>query len=181
MQATKEWRWVYEPEQQLKVILNNELEHIAPFKAARLVPLHPINEAFSTEDALNFQNLYEGLERYEEVPPLLRFQASLNHVIFQRFGRPQMPQSWYFQCAEQPLAEVPEVGQLVNLNSGLAEALCVICATTTDFIECMVLSDSFPLSEIKELAQFEVIKVMPNRLQSIGTEQQQSSIDIRQA
>lgn len=181
MQASKQWRWFYQPEQQLKIILDNDLEHVAPFKASRLVPLQPMDEAFSTEDALHFQKFYEGLAEYPFLAAELRFQASLNHVIYQRFGRPQMPQSWYFQCAEPTLAEIPEIASLVNLNSGLENALCAVCGDTDEFVECMVLSKSFALSEIKTLAQFDVIKVMPNRLQALNTAGQLPTMDLRQA
>src|SRR5690606_606652 len=98
---TSQWRWLYHADdEQLLIKLAEGLVHPAPFKASRLVPLKPMDEPFSLEDATNFQTLFDQLEASDLVSPQIAFTAALNHTIYQRFGRPQMPQSWYFQTAE---------------------------------------------------------------------------------
>src|SRR5690554_2537913 len=137
--------------------------------------------AFSTEDAEQFQLFYDALENSGHISAKIAVEASLNYLIFTRFGRPQMPQSWYFQVTDNA-PESMTVGQLVSLNSGLAEALCAVTSAEGEFIECMVLSGEFPLSDIKTLHQYEVIKVMPNRLQSlIKTADKQPDNHLKQA
>lgn len=168
MHATAHWHWVYDPDQQqLSIELEQGIVHTAPYKSSRLVPLHAMREAFSTEDAAQFQQFYDALELAGRFPASTMLEAALNFLIFTRFGRPQMPQSWYFQTAEQA-PDSFAIGQLVSLNSGLVEAVCAITAADGEFIECMVLSGDFPLSDIKTLRQFDVVKVMPNRLQSLA-------------
>lgn len=177
MQATAQWHWVYNPDnQKLQIELEEGVVHTAPYKSSRLVPLHAMHAALSTEDALQFQSFYDALENSGHINANVALEASLNHLIFARFGRPQMPQSWYFQVAEN-IPESVAVGQLVSLNSGLAEAVCAITAVEGEFIECMVLSGEFPLSDIKTLHQYDVIKVMPNRLQELfkSTDQRPTS------
>ncbi|RUO61192.1 cell division protein ZapC [Pseudidiomarina marina] len=182
MHATSQWRWVYDPDQQqLQIELEQGLIHIAPYKASRLVPLHAMNAAFSMEDAATFQSFYDALEASQRLSPNVMFEAALNHTIYQRYGRPQMPQSWYFQTAEVALDHEPEVGLLVRLNSGLADVLCAVCSIEGEFVECMVLAELFPLSDIKSLRQFDVIKVMPNRLQPAFNQSKSTTETLRQA
>src|SRR5690606_39225278 len=114
----------------------------------RLVPLHAMRAAFSTDDATQFQDFCEALENSGLISAQIAFEASLNYLIFSRYGRPQMPQSWYFQTAEHTRASVA-LGQLVALNSGLAERVCVVTSVDGEFVECMVLGGDFPLSDIK--------------------------------
>lgn len=176
MHAIAQWHWVYDPDQQqLQIELEQGIVHTAPYKSSRLVPLHAMRAAFSTEDAEQFQSFYDALESSGIVAAQTALEASLNHLIFSRYGRPQMPQSWYFQSAEKAPISLA-VGQLVSLNSGMAESICAVTSTDGEFVECMVLSSEFPLSDIKTLRQFDVIKVMPNRLQALH-ESHQSSTD----
>src|SRR5690554_3168593 len=140
-----------------------------------------MNAAFTTDDAGQFQEFFDTLSAHHEFSPQLVLEAALNHTIYQRFGRPQMPQSWYFQTADDVPNYPLNIGSLVRLNSGLANVLCAICSIDGEFVECMVLADSFPLSDIKTLNQFDVIKVMPNRLQSALPDTQQTPTHLRQA
>lgn len=165
MHAIAQWHWVYDPEHsKLHIELADGLVHTAPYKSSRLVPLHAMRAAFATEDAALFQSFYDALEQTGIVAAQTALEASLNYLIITRYGRPQMPQSWYFQTAQQ-VPDAIEVGQVVTLNSGLSEANCVVTACDGEFVECMVLAEAFSLSDIKTLQQYDVIKVMPNRLQ----------------
>lgn len=182
MHATSQWRWIYDPEQQLlQIELEQGVFHNAPYKASKLVPLHAMNAAFSMEDADAFQCFFDALEATNRLSPTIILEASLNHTIYQRFGRPQMPQSWYFQTAERPLEDKLEIGSLVRLNSGLADVLCAISTIDGEFVECLVLAEEFPLSDIKTLRQYDVIKVMPNRLQPAFSQSQSTPATLRQA
>ncbi len=185
MHMTSQWRWLYHADdEQLLIKLAEGLVHPAPFKASRLVPLKPMDEPFSLEDATNFQTLFDQLEASDLVNPQIAFTAALNHTIYQRFGRPQMPQSWYFQTAEEHYvsdATTLTVGTLVRLNSGLAESVCAVVSSDGEFAECMVLAESFPLSDIKTLPQYDVIKVMFNRIQPLNAQQKPSTSYLRHA
>ncbi|WP_157981078.1 cell division protein ZapC domain-containing protein [Pseudidiomarina insulisalsae] len=166
MHASQHWRWVYDPEtQQLTVELDHGLVHKCPYKASRLIPMNPIHAAFTTEDASCFQEFYDALSAYELWDPMLLTQAAINRTILERFGRPQMPQSWYFQnCSEVPNYPL-EVGALVELNSGIETAIFVLTAIDEEFAECMLLGSSMTLSEVKVMQQFDSVKVLLNRLQ----------------
>jgi cell division protein ZapC len=180
--TTSQWRWIYDPEQQqLQIELEQGVFHDAPYKPSKLVPLHAMNAAFSMEDAATFQGFFDVLEASNCLSPTVILAAALNHTIYQRFGRPQMPQSWYFQTAEHPLDSALEIGTLVRLNSGLADVLCAISSIEGEFVECLVLAEEFPLSDIKVLRQFDVIKVMPNRLQPALSQSQSTTETLRQA
>lgn len=167
MHASQHWRWVYDPEaKQLLVELDHGLVHKCPYKASRLTPLNPMHAAFSMEDAACFQEFYDVLSTYELWDPMLLTQAALNRTILEHFGRPQMPQSWYFQsCSETPNYPL-DVGALVELNSGIETGVFVIMNIDDEFAECMLLSSSITLSEVKVMQQFDSVKVLINRLQA---------------
>jgi cell division protein ZapC len=164
--ASQHWRWNFDPEhEQLSVELDHGLVHKCPYKASRLIPLQPTHAAFSMEDAANYQEFYDALSAYELWEPMLLTQAALNRTILMRFGRPQMPQSWYFQtCIEVPNYDL-EMGALVELNSGIETGVFAIMSIDAEFAECMLLSSSMTLSEVKIMQQFDAIKVLRNRLQ----------------
>lgn len=166
MQASSAWRWVYNPEQeQLSIELGDGLSHTCPYKASRLAPLYAMNASFTLEDAQAFQSIYDGLHALERWSPTVIMQAALNQAIWQRFGRPQMPQSWHFQqCDEESVSPI-EPGVPICLNSGFANAEFVVVQADEEFAECMLLEASMALSEIKQIRQFDIIKVLHNRLQ----------------
>lgn len=117
------------------------------------------------EDAECFQEFYDALSAYELWDPMLLTQAALNRTILEHFGRPQMPQSWYFQsCTELPNYAL-EVGALIELNSGIETGIFAIITLDDEFAECMLLSNSMTLSEVKQMQQFDSVKVLRNRLQ----------------
>lgn len=180
MQASSAWRWVYNPEQQqLSIELGDGLSHLCPYKASRLAPLYAMNAAFTLEDAQAFQTVYDGLHAFDRWSPMVIMQAALNHAILQRFGRPQMPQSWHFQQSEQQTLTAFEVGTPICLNSGFANAEFVLVTADDEFAECMLLESSMALSEIKQIRQFDVIKVLHNRLQEhplLSSSQQLDSV-----
>lgn len=111
------------------------------------------------------KEFYDVLSAYELWDPMLLTQAALNRTILERFGRPQMPQSWYFQSATEAPNYQLDVGALVELNSGLENALFAIIAIDDEFAECMLLVSSMTLSEVKQIQQFDSVKVLRNRLQ----------------
>ncbi|MDX1705015.1 cell division protein ZapC domain-containing protein [Pseudidiomarina sp.] len=167
MQASQNWRWVFNPEsQQLSIELGDGLVHTCPYKTSKLISMHAMNAAFNLEDAVAFQEMFDVLSSYDHWAPAQILQVSLNHVIFKRFGRPQMPQSWHFQQQTQAPEYPLQKGALVELNSGLTSATFVILNLEGEFAECMLLDKRMELSEIKSLAEFEVVKVLTNRLQA---------------
>ncbi|CAI8167819.1 cell division protein ZapC domain-containing protein [Pseudidiomarina mangrovi] len=166
MQASQNWRWVVNPDDmQLRILLDHQQQHICPYKTSRLVPLGPLNASFSVADAEAFELFSEALASSAALTSEVIVAATLNYLIMSHFGRPQMPQSWYFQQQEAAIQYPLQLGSLVELNSGLASATFVLINHSDDVSECMLLDASMALSEIKTLHQFDVIKVLNNRLQ----------------
>lgn len=164
--ASQNWRWLLDPrDHQLKILLDNQHEHLCPYKSSRLVPLGPLNASFSVTDAEAYEAFSSALASHQILPPELIVQASLNYLIIMQFGRPQMPQSWYFQQQTSAPQYDLSVGTLIELNSGIATATFALVNSHDGVSECMLLDLQMPLSEIKTLRQFDVIKVLNNRLQ----------------
>ena len=166
MHASQNWRWLVDPrDSQLKILLDDQREHLCPYKNSRLVPLGPLNASFSVADAEAYEAFSSALAKQSSLNPELVISASLNYLIISQYGRPQMPQSWYFQQQTSAPTYQLGVGALVELNSGLATGTFALVNCYDDVSECMLLDEHMSLSEIKTLRQFDVIKVLNNRLQ----------------
>lgn len=159
-----QWCWIYQPEQQQLAIKTGQDDlFVLPYKPQQLINISFEQQAFSVEDASTYQQVIESLERYSDGT----FDAELKNIGlcalgFLRFGCPQMPQSWHFQKSD--LKEWDSSRVLCELNSGFDQGLFLIIEVDDQFASCLLLDQSMQISEIKRLGQFQVIKVLHNRL-----------------
>jgi cell division protein ZapC len=73
-----------------------------------------------------------------------------------------MPKSWFFDVSDECV--YCDVGKLFQLNCGYSKVLALVIANGLQAATVMILSQYCQLSENKSLAQFDIIKVMHNRL-----------------
>lgn len=159
-----QWCWVYQPEQQrLAINIGEDELFVLPYKPQQLINIGFKQQLFSVEDAATYQQLVEALEHYgAEV-----FKAELDDIALcalacLRFGCPQMPQSWHFQKSD--IESWDSQRTLCELNSGFDQGVFLILEIDDEFASCMLLNPSMQISAIKRLKQFQVIKVLHNRL-----------------
>ncbi|WP_157980352.1 cell division protein ZapC domain-containing protein [Pseudidiomarina taiwanensis] len=169
MQASATWQWVYQPtDGKLVIELDDTLQHHSPYKESRLARLCSMRAAFDLEDAEVYQAIHDALND-ADFSPMVAISAGLNAAILNRFGRPQMPQSWYFQQNDQSTpASKFSVGELGLINSGFAVSPVITLVGDSEFAECMVLAPQLQVSEIKSLHQFDTVKVLHNRIQPLS-------------
>lgn len=164
METQPHWLWLYNQESgELSVKLSEENSCQIAYKPSQLVNIHFERSELDIEDATVFQSTTELLEGYpSDKLPCAIGDAALHAMAWKRFGRPQMPQSWYFQKSD--ITEWPEERRLCELNSGFDQGLFMIIDADDEFASCVLLDESMQLSAIKTMRQFQVIKVTLNRL-----------------
>ena len=159
-----QWRWLYDAAtQQLAIDEGHEAVRTLPYKPQQLVNISFTAQSLDIDDATTYQTVVEALQAYEQDGlPADPHAAAVCAVAFERFGCPQMPQSWHFQKSD--LEQWSSERVLCELNSGFDQGLFLILSIDEEFANCLLLSDSMQLSNIKTLPQFHVIKVLNNRL-----------------
>lgn len=164
MESESHWLWLFNTESgKLSVKLSAVDVFDTPYKPNQLVNIHFSEQPMDIEDATTFQKVSEVLESYPaDKIPCEPGNAALNATAWDRFGKPQMPQSWHFQKSD--ISEWPVERSLCELNSGFDQGLFLILDADDEFATCMLLSQGMQLSAIKSLHQYQVIKVTLNRL-----------------
>lgn len=164
MHDSTQWFWLYSPEKQQLAIQTDEPEpYTLPYKSQQLVNISFTKQPLDIEDASSYQSFLELLQTY----PAESLKASpekiaVNAVAFKRFGCPQMPQSWHFQKSD--LEQWSRDRTLCELNSGFDQGLFLILDIDDEFASCLLMDPSMQVSAIKTLKQFQVMKVLNNRL-----------------
>lgn len=161
---TTQWFWQFDEQQkQLAIQVDGEPLFVLPYKPQQLVNIGFSQQPFSIDDAEQYQQVLEVLESYPQdsigTDP---HSAALCALAFIRFGCPQMPQSWHFQKSD--LDKWSQKRHLCELNSGFDQGLFLILEIDEEFASCMLLGRSMQASAIKTLRQFQVMKVLNNRL-----------------
>jgi cell division protein ZapC len=164
LRDSAQWFWCYNPEQkQLAIDTGDGEPLVLPYKPQQLVNIGFSQQGFDVEDANAYQQVLEFLQSYHQnALPVEPHKAALCALGFCRFGCPQMPQSWHFQKSD--LEQWPQQRQLCELNSGFDQGLFLILEMDDEFASCMLLSKRMQVSAIKTLRQFQVMKVLNNRL-----------------
>ncbi|MDV6315122.1 cell division protein ZapC domain-containing protein [Idiomarina sp. HP20-50] len=164
MESESHWLWLFNTEKgKLCVKLNEADVFETPYKPSQLVNIHFSEQLMDIEDATTFQKVSEVLESCPaDKIPCEPAEAALNAAAWERFGKPQMPQSWHFQKSD--ITEWPAERSLCELNSGFDQGLFLILEADDEFATCLLLNKGMQLSAIKSLRQYHVIKVTLNRL-----------------
>ncbi|MBY6185487.1 cell division protein ZapC [Marinobacter hydrocarbonoclasticus] len=157
------WAWMYHHEEEkLALELGEDWLFLTPFCARLLIPDSLHGSAFSAEHADYYENVLTRLRKQvpQSAPELV--QIALNMTAAHFFSLPMMPKSWHFRTSDQ-IAYACE-GKLVELNTGEHRARFVVVEGGEQSSLVMLLDGSLPLGNKKSMNQFDLIKVMNDRL-----------------
>ncbi|MFC6440128.1 cell division protein ZapC domain-containing protein [Bowmanella sp. JS7-9] len=162
LQPSKDWCWYYDKTQDcLAIELSDEMVFMTPYRAKQLNPDAQDRQGFSLEDMQFYIEVTEKLQVHAgEFSAAQLTQIALNATAVQKFYKPQMPKSWYFN--RQSYAGVHAGLALLENIDGQGLVLQVEADQHASL--CMLISASMLLDGQKSLKQFEVIKVMHNYL-----------------
>ena len=179
LQPTNLWQWQYaESGDELRLDLDATMAFSTAYRKKHLTQEIFRDSQFSVEDAHFYQLIcmqFQSLNLYSDAQIV---QIALNATAVKRFFKPTMPKSWYFK--ENQLMNFNQghiggyggAGNQVSLGVGkscllytednVGQFLLVECGDSASL--CMLLDESLALNESKSLNQFEIIKVMNDRL-----------------
>ncbi len=157
------WIWLYDQEQQkLTLDLGADMLFLSHYSSKKLIPAGLESTAFSIDDAAAYYQVIDKLTVQQSRPKAVIVQLALNAVAAIRFHMPLMPQSWFF--TPSPNEQEPFLGDEVILTSAHGVASYIVIESCEQISLCMLVERNHQLASRKCLSQFDVIKVMNNRL-----------------
>lgn len=162
--VTDIWQWQFDHEKQhLKLDVGHCALEIA-YARRYLQHTLPSVAPFDLTDAQRFNELKDYLEGLQLLADANQQFVLLVHAVAAlRFIKPQLPQSWYFRFSE--VAEWPPSHRICVLDSGLERGEFLLLEQDQRSSLCLLLNPRMSLSPTKKLKQYEVIRVLNDRLE----------------
>lgn len=160
-----DWFW-YTHQQTLRIDLGGDLSFVVPYPLKLLINLPMGKQLFSLQDTEHYVGLGENLAQSGITLGSGQLsQILLNATAALTFHKPLSVKSWHFATQGTPgvHCHLALLEPLIQDGSyALGEVL--VLQQDRDTATCMSLAPSFQINATKTLAQFELIKVMNNRL-----------------
>ena len=154
------WFW-YIQQQKLCISLGDELEFVTAFSLSMLLNTPQTPALFSLENSACYTALADRLQSSDlRRSAAQQTQILLNATAALSFHKPLSPKSWFFSTQ----ATFGAHKQLAFLENEYGNGLVLAISEEYGAVTCMLLSASLQLNEHKSLSQFQLIKVMANRL-----------------
>lgn len=165
LQASKQWQWVACPNKnRLLLDLSDNMQLCTPYKLRQLTDTVLDNPRFSLEDAQFYEQVYNYLSEFELWSDAQTCQIALNATAAKFHLKPVLAKSWFF---EQYTGSQPSVEAIVKLVSKSQTGDFLIIDHCPQASVCLNLSEVFKLDENISIAQFEVIRILNNRVHPI--------------
>ena len=171
LQPTNTWQWQYvQVEDQLRLDIDSTMAFTTAYRKKHLTQEVFRNTDFSIEDAHYYQFIGAQLQQLGLWNNAHLVQIALNATAVQRFFKPTMPKSWFFKTNKMSaFAHTHQqsgfgVGQICSLYSKNDVGQFLLVEGGDSASLCMLLDESLALSDDQSMGQFEVIKVMNDRL-----------------
>jgi len=162
LQASKQWQWIACAEKnRLLLDLNDDMQLCTPYKLRQLTDCTFKNPYFSLEDAAFYEQVYYYLEQFNLWNPAQLCQIALNATAVKFQLKPVLAKSWFFKPYT---GTTPSTEAVINLSSESQTGEFLIVEHCTDASVCINLSETFALDDNLSLSQFEVIRVLNNRV-----------------
>ncbi|MGO2010320.1 MAG: cell division protein ZapC domain-containing protein [Pseudoalteromonas sp.] len=164
-QASRQWKWVAcTKRNRLLVDLDQDMQLCTPYKLRQLTDSIKQQSHFSLDDAAFYQQVYQYLDSFKIYSSAELCQISLNATAAKLYLKPVLAKSWFFK---EYTGSEPSVEAIVKLSSVVQTGEFLIVEHTQDASLCINLSEHFKLDENLHLNQFEVIRVLNNRVHPI--------------
>ncbi len=162
LQASKEWSWfACHNTNRLLLDLGPEMQFQTPFKIRQLTEHVLDNPDFSLEDAAFYKDVYQYLSGFTLWTPAQLCQIALNATAAKFHLKPVLAKSWFFAPYQ---GSEPSVEAIVTLRSGQDRGHFLIVDHDAQGSLCLYLENAFALDENLTLNQFEVIRVLNDRI-----------------
>ncbi len=169
LQPSNHWQWQLDGDKRLLLDIDPQMAFTTAYNKKQLTMEVLSDTAFSLEDAIYYEDISEKLKSsgHWSVPEAV--QIALNATAVKRYYKPMMPKSWFFKTNQSACQFGECVDELtVLLYSEVEVGRFLVIERSDNASVCMLLDESLALSEDKTMAQFDIIKVMNDRLFSIA-------------
>ncbi|SFC08003.1 cell division protein ZapC domain-containing protein [Pseudoalteromonas denitrificans] len=162
LQASKQWSWfACSKTKCLLLDMGNEMVFCTPYKIRNLTNDVLLNPAFSLTDANFYQQVYTYLSGFNLWNDAQICQVALNATAVKHYLKPVLTKSWFFEFYN---GQQPSVDAIVQLKSKNQVGQFLIVDHSEHGSVCICLEAEFKLDENFSLKQFEVIKVLNDRI-----------------
>mgnify|MGYP000058941807 CR=1 FL=1 len=169
LQAKADWYWCFDEQSQTLRLNMTEFVFVTACKAKKLIPDAKQTRPFSIEDNQSYCEFYNLVTQQIDVSEASAVQIALNALAQHHFILDEQPKSWYFLPQKNPRQDMFE--QVVIIQSQFETGLFLVLEEGNDCVKVMLLSQHLQLTETKTMQQFEIVKVMNNRVASLSTHQ----------
>ena len=166
LQAKADWYWFFDEQSQTLRLNMTEFVFVSACKAKKLIPKAKETRSFSIEDNQSYCEFYNIITQQLDLSEATAVQIALNALAQHHFVLDEQPKSWYFLPQKNPRQDLFE--QVVMIQSQFSSGTFLVLEEAQDCAKVMLLSQDMQLTESKNLARFDVIKVMNNRITSLN-------------
>ncbi|QUM80874.1 cell division protein ZapC [Moritella sp. 5] len=167
LEPSNKWYWQYDCASQFIVIqLSDGLAMSCHLDKRNMNSLCKGRINFCAEDSSYYYYFLESLKDLALSVPE-KVQIALNGVTNLRFHKVKMPQSWFFEYNYSD--DKFSTGDVITLSLRGDNVQFVILEADDRVSTCMLLESSVQLSDSKTLNQFDVIRVMNDRVKLQNT------------
>lgn len=162
LQASAKWNWyACHTNKCLMLDLGDEMEFCTAFKLRLLTDDVLLNPRFNLRDAEFYQQVSTYLTSFELWNGAQICQIAINATAAKFYLKPVLTKSWFFKSYS---GSVPSTEAIVLLHSKAATGQFLIVDHNEQASLCLNLEGNFQLDENLSLQQFEVIRVLNDRI-----------------
>ncbi|MBN7820561.1 cell division protein ZapC domain-containing protein [Bowmanella yangjiangensis] len=157
LQPDSNWRWYYDHQHDRLALLLGDMLFLTPYRTKHLAYALDEQESFDLQDLEVYSQVANQLEHCPlRLSAAQQTQLAINVCATQRFHKPLMPKSWFFDRHQQG----GHHHRLAWLTCGEQRAKVWVVEDNQSSCLCLLLDDQLPLTNGKALGQFEAIRVM---------------------
>ena len=164
LQAQQYWQWQFCEQHNALLLDMGDMQFATPFKARQLTDEAFTNPNFNLQDADFYQQVCQYLSTFALWNDAQICQIALNATAVKHYLKPMLAKSWFFTPYSGSELNQEAVVQLTS-NAQSGQFLIVDCDQHASV--CLYLEPQFALDENLFLMQFEVIKVLNDRIEPV--------------
>lgn len=161
------WSWYVDADTQcLAIQLDEELHFVTPYSATKLNQNVTDRQHFDVNDTQVYFSIAEKLDSCGvEFTAAQKTQIALNGVAATLFHKPIGLKSWFYN----EISEGDYCHPISSIQTEFGEATVLVLEQTDSNCLCFLLSPELKITETKSHMQFDLLKVVSNRLSPLLT------------
>ncbi|MFY8273399.1 cell division protein ZapC domain-containing protein [Pseudoalteromonas sp. SSDWG2] len=164
LQAQQYWQWLFCEQTNCLLLDMGDMQFATPYKRRQLTDEALSNPNFNLQDADFYQQVCQYLATFSLWTDAQICQIALNATAVKHYLKPMLAKSWFF--APYAGGQVNQEA-IVGLTSKAQRGQFLIVDCDQSASVCLCLEPQFALDDNLTLAQFEVIKVLNDRIEPL--------------